>query len=112
MTNKRDCLAIFDLDINAFENRYVWFGRIVERDVLDIDHSLFCVDHVSSHFLLVVVTHLSGWLRDQACDLIECALHFGDLLQVGVDVKDIEEDLPIVQKVRGNLAWGKLTVLH
>ena len=82
MSNKRDCLAIFYLDVNAFENGYVWFGRIVEGDVLDIDHSFLCVDHVGSHFLLVVVTHLPGWLRDQACDLIECTLHFGDLLQV------------------------------
>jgi len=98
-----DSLAILDINIDALENFDVRLGRVAESNIFDFNYTLFGIGLGSSHFFLFIVAGLFSWLHNQAGDFVESTLHLGHTLKIRIDIHDVEKDLPVVKKVRGDL---------
>lgn len=75
MADKGDCLAVFDVDVDALEDGNVWLGRVVELDVFEFDAALVSIDHLLGDLLRIIVASLLLWLNHKAGDLVEGTLH-------------------------------------
>ena len=89
-------LAVLYVDIDTIEYFHIRFSRVVEFNVLDIDSALFNATERLRHLFLIVVAYLFLFFCYETSDFVECALDFGDNLQVVIHHEYIEDHLPVV----------------
>ena len=111
MTNESHSRAILNIDAHVAKDFDIGLAWIVETNVADVDLAQLRLSHLRGHLFLFIVPLLPGRCGHKASDLVESSLHFGNLLQVGVESHDIPDDLPVVQEVSGDLTRGELPIL-